>query len=59
MPSKRIKENQPVKRPGRTLVGVWVPHPLLEALDRAASIQDLDRSKFIRRAIRNSVPSPR
>jgi len=37
------------------LVALWIPHPLLIALDRAVEVEDSDRSKFIRRALRNHI----
>ncbi len=39
------------------LVAVWIPRPLLAAIDRAVEREDTDRSKFIRRAVRNHVSS--
>lgn len=38
-----------------TLVGVWVSTELLSKLDRAAELQDLDRSKLIRRVLKEKL----
>lgn len=38
-----------------TLVGVWVSTELLARLDRAAESQDLDRSKLIRRVLKEKL----
>lgn len=37
------------------LVALWVPIPLLRAIDSAVAVEDTDRSKFIRRAIRHKL----
>lgn len=37
------------------LVALWVPRQLLEAVDHAVRCEDSDRSKFIRRAVREHV----
>jgi len=34
------------------MVALWVPRPLLAAIDAAITREDSDRSKFIRRAVR-------
>lgn len=39
----------------RRLINLWVPEPLLAPLDSAVSALDLDRSKFIRAAIREKL----
>jgi metal-responsive CopG/Arc/MetJ family transcriptional regulator len=44
-----------VNKANSELVALWVPLPLLNALDRAVTHEDSDRSKFIRRAVRNRV----
>jgi metal-responsive CopG/Arc/MetJ family transcriptional regulator len=38
-----------------TMIGVWVPTDLLARLDQAAEQQDLDRSKLIRRVLREKL----
>ena len=37
------------------LVNLWVPRDLFPALDTAVRIEDTDRSKFIRNAIREKI----
>jgi len=44
-----------VKTKTSTLVSVWLPTWLLEAMDAAVVREDSDRSKFIRRAVRNRI----
>ena len=44
-----------IKRADSVLVGVWVPRPLLDAMDQIIESEDSDRSKFARRAIRNRI----
>ena len=39
------------------LVALWIPRPLLKAIDEAVESEDTDRSKFIRRALRKKVSS--
>lgn len=36
-------------------IGLWVPKPLVQLLERGIRIADSDRSKFIRAAIREKV----
>lgn len=40
------------------LISVWVPKSLIRELDAAAKNQDLDRSKVIRKALRQSLSRP-
>jgi hypothetical protein len=44
-----------VKASSSEMVALWVPRPLVEALDCAVHIEDTDRSKFIRRALRRRI----
>lgn len=37
------------------MVTVWIPKPLLDAIDAAVASQDTDRSKFVRKAVRNQL----
>ena len=39
----------------RELVALWVPRELVNALDHAVRLEDSDRSKFIRRALRRHI----
>lgn len=43
------------KKAGRTLVGAWLPDDLIPALDRAVSLEDSDKSKFLRNALRDRI----
>jgi hypothetical protein len=44
-----------VRRAGSVFVGVWVPSPVVVAIDHAVETLDLDRSKFLRRAIEEKI----
>jgi metal-responsive CopG/Arc/MetJ family transcriptional regulator len=44
-----------VSKKTSVIVAVWVPELLLRALDKAVVLQDSDRSKLIRRALRKEV----
>lgn len=44
-----------IRREDCIFIGVWVPTPVVEAVDRAVRIMDLDRSKFFRRALEDKV----
>jgi metal-responsive CopG/Arc/MetJ family transcriptional regulator len=37
------------------LIAVWIPRPMLAAVDKAVKIEDSDRSKFVRRAVKNRI----
>jgi metal-responsive CopG/Arc/MetJ family transcriptional regulator len=37
------------------LVTVWVPNPLVKVIDKHVRAQDVDRSKFVRAAIREKI----
>jgi len=43
------------KKPKGKLLAVWVPVKLLPSLDQGARKEDSDRSKFIRKAIREKL----
>lgn len=60
-----MKKSQPhrqtrgaVTKAGATFVASWVPDELVEALDCAVKIQDTDRSKLIRKALRAYLSKP-
>jgi metal-responsive CopG/Arc/MetJ family transcriptional regulator len=36
-------------------LGAWMPRPLVRLIDKRIQILDLDRSKFIRKAIREQI----
>ena len=40
------------------MISVWVPKTLVRELDEFARTRDLDRSKVIRRAIRQALSKP-
>lgn len=44
-----------VRKSRSTLVTVWVPHHVVGALDAAVEVEDSDRSKFMRRALREKL----
>jgi metal-responsive CopG/Arc/MetJ family transcriptional regulator len=44
-----------VKTRKSDLVALWIPKPLAAALDRGVKIEDSDRSKFIRNAVREKL----
>lgn len=54
---KKPKPNK-TNNPGTTMIAVWVPVEMARKLDSAAKAQDLDRSKLIRRAIRETLSQP-
>lgn len=52
MMSRAAAKKQPKRS---TLVALWIPGSMLAALDDAVATEDTDRSKLIRRAIRNHL----
>jgi metal-responsive CopG/Arc/MetJ family transcriptional regulator len=44
-----------VKKTESKMVNVWLPNQLLPVIDRAVQVEDSDRSKFIRAAIREKL----
>jgi len=40
-----------------TLVAVWMPNELVREMDAAAKREDLDRSKLLRKALRQNLRS--
>lgn len=46
-----------VKKQDSELIAFWVPKPVVVAMDSAIAREDSDRSKFIRRAVRNRIRS--
>ncbi len=46
-----------VQRENATFIGGWVPNEVAAAVDRAVQAQDLDRSKFLRRALEEKIKS--
>jgi len=37
------------------MIALWIPLPLAAALDRGVKVEDSDRSKFIRNALRERL----
>jgi metal-responsive CopG/Arc/MetJ family transcriptional regulator len=46
-----------VRKRDSELVALWIPKPIVDAIDRAVITEDSDRSKFIRRAVRTRIES--
>jgi len=46
-----------IKRAECVMIGVWIPREMEAALDIAIRHEDSDRSKFVRKAIRERVLS--
>ena len=44
-----------VKKREAEMVALWIPKPLVKALDRGVRKIDSDRSKFIRAALREKI----
>ena len=44
-----------VSKKNSRLVGIWMPHTIDEAVNHAVTRLDLDRSKFIRIAVREKL----
>lgn len=53
-----VKETQKAKssrRPSMAFIGAWIPLEMSVAVDAAARALDLDRSKFLRRALKEKI----
>lgn len=50
-----MKRGSVTKRNGARMVTVWMPHELADQLDIAIKLQDTDRSKLIRKAVRDKL----
>lgn len=44
-----------VKSEAAKLIGVWVPKELVDAMEEVIRLEDSDRSKFVRNAIRHRI----
>lgn len=51
------RHNKRTQKPS-TLVAVWVPDEIVASLDQAVKVQDTDRSKLIRKALRSYLSRP-
>jgi metal-responsive CopG/Arc/MetJ family transcriptional regulator len=49
-----MKRGAVKKKDSRPII-TWFPTPLLEGMDRAVAVADLDRSKFVRAAVREKI----
>ncbi len=47
-----------LQRPGGAFLGTWVPAALALRIDSAAVKEDLDRSRFLRRALEEKLAAP-
>jgi|DEB0MinimDraft_6_1074348.scaffolds.fasta_scaffold55671_3 hypothetical protein len=54
MPNKKAKRAGVTKEDGKQVV-VWFDPSDIRLVDKLASDMDLDRSKFIRRAVKNAL----
>lgn len=52
--SQKMKRGKHSKRDG-VPVTAWLPKDMVAAIDQAVHIEDTDRSKFVRKAIRERV----
>jgi metal-responsive CopG/Arc/MetJ family transcriptional regulator len=55
MTSKKSLKRGAVKKSDSTFIGGWVPQQMLLKIDQAIQLHDLDRSKFIRAALREKL----
>jgi len=54
--SRNQQKTSPKTRRGNSVfIGAWVPEGMAEAVDIAVTVLDLDRSKFLRRALEEKV----
>lgn len=44
-----------VQKSNSRMVTLWMPTELIPVIDEAAAAEDTDRSKFIRRAVREKI----
>lgn len=44
-----------IKKAECVLVNVWVPKVIMPYLDKAVALEDTDRSKFVRNALRDKM----
>ncbi|MEQ1854385.1 MAG: hypothetical protein ABMA01_22680 [Chthoniobacteraceae bacterium] len=59
MSQKRKLKRGAVRVSSSTFVGVFLPLPLVELLDRAVLREDTDRSKYFRSALREKLEGSR
>jgi hypothetical protein len=51
---KKMKRGA-VRQSDCVFVGAWMPVPMVTAIDAAVETLDLDRSKFLRRAVEEKI----
>jgi metal-responsive CopG/Arc/MetJ family transcriptional regulator len=51
---KTIKRGA-IRKDKCTFIGVWVPNEMVTLLDHAVVTEDLDRSKYLRRALEQKI----
>ncbi len=54
----RQQKRGAVQKRGATFVAAWIPDEVVDAMDQAVKQQDTDRSKLIRKALRNYLSRP-
>ncbi len=54
MPKQQAKRHRVTKKTGKQVV-VWFDPDQIRVVDQVASREDLDRSQFIRRAVKNAL----
>jgi len=57
MPQKKQQSGSRRKQ-GATFIAAWMPDDILAAMDAEIRRTDTDRSKFIRKAVRNALRRP-
>ena len=58
MKKHRPPNSQPTNSSETALISVWVPKSLIQELDSLAKRLDLDRSKVVRKALRQTIARP-
>jgi metal-responsive CopG/Arc/MetJ family transcriptional regulator len=53
--AKARKNRGAFRKQDCTFIGAWVPTAMVEALDKAVTVLDSDRSKLIREALRDAI----
>ena len=54
MSERKVKRGA-IRKQHSTFIGAWVPQPIARAVDQAVELLDLDRSKFVRRALEEKI----
>ena len=56
--TKKRQARGVVRKEGATFIAAWIPDDIVAALDAAVEEQDTDRSKLIRKAVRQLLARP-